>query len=177
MITQWYLYAYLAILIMLPIVRSAAQGMCNNSYLYLIAAYITTVFLLPTVLFFINAPYHHCLHNYLPFYSKEAWFPNGGMNWLFYTLLGYYLEHRITNKQLTHKKILILIGLAIICTFVSCFMMEAVRIKQGETQIKDFFFATKFTIIPAIALYLTVKYISMRVRFSKRTSSIIHRLG
>ena len=175
--TQWYLYAYLALLIMLPIVRPAAQGMSNKSHLYLITAYIITVFIIPTALFFINAPYHHRIHNHLPFYSTEEWLPNAGMNWLFYALLGYYLEHRIKNNQLTSKKIMLLIGLAIICTFASCFMMEAVRIKQEAHQIKDFFFATKFTVIPAIALYLTVRYMTMRVTFSKRTSSLIHHLG
>lgn len=175
---HWYLFAYLAILIMLPITRTAAQGMSNKTHLYFISAYILTVFILPVGLHLAGYPFHHPIHNHLPFYETVPyWLPNGGMNWIFYTIVGYYLEHRIKHEKITPKLLLFLTALSIICIAMACGMMEHVRIRQGLPKIENFFFATKFTIIPAITLYLVAKYIFTHVKLSAGISNTITKLG
>lgn len=175
---QWYLYAHLAILIMLPIMRPAAQNMNNRTFLYFIAAYIITVFILPTTLCLANREYMHPLHMHLPFYSTEDTdLPNGGMNYLFYALVGYYLEHRVTKEQVTKRLLIILCIASVLCLIAACAMMEFTRIQEGRDQVHNFFFATKFTVIPAITLFLLTKHISANSTILNKYQFIFAKLG
>lgn len=178
MSTYWYMYAYLGLLIMLPILRPAAQNMKSSAFLYLIAAYIITVFILPIILCLTGYKYLHPLHLHLPFYSTEVPnIPNGGMNYLFYALVGYYLEHRVTKEQVT-KRLLIILSLAsVLCLIAACAMMEFTRIQEGRDQVHNFFFATKFTVIPAITLFLLTKHISANSTILNKYQFIFAKLG
>lgn len=175
---QWYLYAHLAILIMLPLMRPAAQNMNNNAFLYLIIAYVITACILPALLCVSDREYLHPIHMHLPFYSIENdTLPNGGMNYLFYALVGYYLEHRVTKEQVTQRLLAILCIASVLCLIAACAMMEFTRIQEGNEQVSNFFFATKFTVIPAITLFLLTKHISANSATLNKYQFIFAKLG
>lgn len=82
----WYLYAYIAFLISLPLLQRFAQGLRSRDFVYLIAVFLAFSCVLPTAQFFLwrNA---HTLNGSL----RVGWVCS---TILFYPCLGYFLRYR-----------------------------------------------------------------------------------
>lgn len=85
----WYLYAYLAFLISLPLLQRFARGLQNRDFGYLIVVFLAFSCLLPTAQFFLwrNG---HSLNGSL----RVSW---ACSSILFYPCLGYFLRHRVRD--------------------------------------------------------------------------------
>lgn len=155
----WFLYAYVGVLIMLPFLRFIAAALTDRWMLYLLGVQMIFCCFYPALCL--------CLGKYLglsnfndwlPFHPETDNLPFSAGYCMFYMLLGYYVEHRISfewwNK---YKKILV--ATAVICLLAGMFCMEITRQLVGEIRINlSNLFLTSFLPIPCATVYLTFKY-------------------
>ncbi len=91
----WFLYAYLAMLLLLPLLRRLARSMRDRDYLYLFGLQLVIAALLPTfVCLLAGQEISSELCKYLPF-TRPGHLPFGSGFWAVFMLMGYFLEHRI----------------------------------------------------------------------------------
>lgn len=94
----WYLYAYLAMLLSLPFLRSLAQNLSNKHYLYLIILCIFMQGCFPFFVVFLHQGRFVTpeILNYISFFEP----------WVLYPLLGYFLAVRVDVSYWTPKRLL-----------------------------------------------------------------------
>ncbi len=111
--SYWYLYAYLSMLIVLPLLQRFAQGLSDNDYKYALVLYIAFCMLVP------------CLQ-YRVFQDRHPLNVNVSIEWLatnivVFPLAGYFLNCRLKNFW-TKKRLLVLWGINIVAILISCYM-------------------------------------------------------
>lgn len=143
---EWFLWAYLALLLLLPLVRTMAQHMTSNMFVYLIALQILLIGILPPAFALLQPSEHPMLKitAYLPFYSETNNLPYGHMAWLFYVLTGYFLAHRLSLAQLTRPRLWILAAAALLCFGTEACLLERIRIARGLSSIVELSFPSPF---------------------------------
>ena len=165
----WYLYSYVALLLMMPFLRAMVKGMEEKDFRYLIAGYILVFGVLPCLEFCLwkDSVIIHESFNPVLFMT-----PN-----VFYALAGYYLEHVTDHQKNRRRRIGRGIGLTAVALAVTCFMTHYQMTILGECtadQLERFF--NCFIYIPAMTLYLFMKYASEKVR-SVRLRKLLPVLG
>ena len=146
----WYLYSYLALLLMLPFLRSMVKNMKQKDFVYLFFGYTVFTGILPCA-------------EYLLFHETgvlhESFSPVFFMTQnVFFALMGYYVEHVFDAS--THKKRNFI--LATVCSIVSilvtCMITCYYYMRTGSTTTADMEqFFNCFISIPAITVYLFMK--------------------
>ena len=164
----WYLYSYIALLLMMPFLRSMVKGMKRADFRYLIAGYLVMVGVIPCV--------EHCLWGgdktmHLSFTPALFLTQN-----LFYALAGYYVEHRVDLRNCNRTLmwlggLLNVIGLAVTLVLTHRLLLSG---EKDPAQLEQFF--NCFICIPAICLYMLVKHFGSRVK-SLRMQKVISTLG
>lgn len=109
-VPYWYLYSYLAYLLMLPFLRKLAKAMSNRDFILLFSLYflVQSLQILQFLIWRDGTSYSQYFN--LFFRQKNIVFP----------LLGYYIEHRLPERVFRKKYFLILAaaGMAAICICV-----------------------------------------------------------
>ena len=153
----WYLYSYVALLLMLPFLRSMVKAMEEKDFLYLMAGYILLFGLLPCLEYCLwkgNVTSHE---SFTPVLFLT---PN-----VFYALAGYYLEHIIDYGKDRKRRIALGISFSVIALAVTCFMTHYQTVVSGECstqQLEQFF--NCFICIPAMTLYYAMKCIGDKLQ-------------
>ena len=158
----WFLYAYLAFVLMLPFLRRMAQSMKGRDFVWLTIAYgiYRSLFLIEFLLFKGSA-----LHN-----SEFYLFIN--LSYIYYPLMGYYIENRLNTNNLKLNLFLIMTALSIIAISVSCFATHYRCSLLNEWQESQPFVET-FIFIPTItAFYGTKLWFSHHPPGTKKASLI-----
>lgn len=152
--SYWYLYAYIAFLITLPILRPLAKNLKDEHYFYLIGLYIVFVSLLPIFQYFLWKGQHK-LNRKL----SIGWVTT---NIVFYPLMGYFLQYRI--KDIKKGKTIVLMWIMnTLAICVSCYMTYLRAIDMGKcAEGVSQAFHSSFAALNAITIFLTVKYIYLR---------------
>lgn len=153
----WYLYSYIALLLMMPFLRSMVKGMKEKDFLYLIVGYVLVSGVIPCLEFCLwktDMPLHKSFDPVL-FMT-----PN-----IFYALVGYYLEHvldlgKISRKCLLLGAVLCVVTLGITCFFTHC---QAQMLGDCDTEQQELFFNC-FICFPAMMLYVIMKQACNKVR-------------
>ena len=164
----WYLYAYLAYLLMLPFLRKMARNMSNHEFIWLFLMFgaINLLQIVDFLLFKGEAEHYGGFSLFLT------------SSYVFYPLMGYFVEYRLEEKDFNVKA---LVGM-VICSLASiiiCCLMSHYRStilnawKEGECQT---FFNTLIFIL-TITVYYVSKMWFMRHRVSERTRRILTILG
>ena len=162
----WYLYSYIAALLMLPFLRILVKKLKDEHYKYLIVINI----LLTSVASIFSA-----------FWLKKDIHPDLEIQFatfwnIFYMLMGYYLEYVVPKKNYTNKNAVkfLFLGIAVtgLCVLISHFYFS----KNGYTD-KNLIFSKKFMTLPALALYFFVKTLCQNKVPSERLSKFILFLG
>jgi len=163
----WYLYAYLAYLICLPLLRKMAKNMTNKEFKYLFAAFLLIEGLLASVLFIFDIGEMTGFFN-IPFFN----------NVVIYPLLGYYMEHRMTKEQYTLKGALIFIALmiAVLALIVVNTLHRNLPYEQFTAYDKGLF-VTGFTAVLDAGVFYIVKLIFKDRTAPKALEFIITALG
>ena len=145
--SYWYLYAYLAYLISLPLIRKLALSMSNRDYRYLFIVYLIVEGLFPTLAFLLGVDEINGFF-LIPFLNRVIIFP----------LLGYYMEHRVPEEKYNKKGVLIKVGL-IIVTLIFIVAMTLYRDLPYEafTVYDKGMYITGFTIVLDAGLFYIVK--------------------
>lgn len=155
-VPYWFLYSYLSILLMLPLIRKMAQNMKEKDYIYLITMYIIFSMLIPVFQYFafnntVNISIEIPIITYMP---------------IFYLCIGYYLDHYFDEARIKkHREILWIVGLLSIV--VACFMVHYNCINTGICNEKSSqLFHSTFILMPAIGVFCGVKYAAGQTNFS-----------
>lgn len=123
MITQyWYLYAYFALMLILPFIRMMAKSMKDSHFWYLFGLFFTLEGLLPIVEFIWK-------NNHIAVSVPLL------VNSILYPLMGYYIVHR-SEELFYQKKVLILTNIVGLCALITNTVVAFMAHKQrgsGET--------------------------------------------
>lgn len=160
-ITQyWFLYAYLALLVMLPFLRILARGLTREHFIYLVLLYVLIKGILPLVEYFWE---NQAINLTVPLLENTVLFP----------LIGYYIEH---NKEdlLSKKQIVITLNVAFIAAlFIDLFYARNRYYQDGmlaET-------LDGMMLLMALAVFVDFRFFCKKVRLPNWLQKIILFLG
>lgn len=156
----WYLYSYIALLLLLPFLRCMVQTMKQQDYIYLFLGHLALVGILPSLEYLLwegNVTVHE---SFAPFIFIEQ-------N-VFFAMIGYYLEHVFDEKKYNKKYIVWSIVLSVISLAVACGMTHCLVLKEGvgDTERLQMFFKA-FIAIPTVSIYLLAKFSSHKIKSEK----------
>lgn len=145
----WYLYAYLAFLVMLPLLRKMVCVMRAADYRYLVVLQLILVGALPILEYLLWGGEYTLQADFHVVFVTTAC--------VFYPLVGYAMEHVIERRRYTGKNVLVLMALGmtavVICGVLTTNRMQATGDKTAEV------FHNSLIAVPACAVYLAVKFI------------------
>lgn len=141
-VAYWYLYAYVAFLLVLPFMRRLARAMTMRDFAYATALMGLMSLVSAGELFAFDG--HAALNdNFSLFVTKQI---------IYYPLAGYFLEHRL--EPLSGKRLAALSILGAAAVGVSCVLLRACHAISGEWLDRYF---TILIYLPALAAYAGVK--------------------
>ncbi len=165
----WYLYAYVAMLISLPLLQRFAKALSNKEYLYLFALYVFLAAVLP-------------MAEYLLWQGNHTVNSSFNLTWIcsnifIFPLCGYFLEHRIKEKW-TSKRLLLLWLINVVTILISC-AMTYYKIKitglcdEGNSQT----FFSSFVIFNSSAVYVTCQQLFIKHKAPEWVEKCIQTVG
>lgn len=165
----WYLYAYLGYIIMLPILRKFVQTIDDQTILYFIAVFILIKFILPSFSLFV----------WQDKVKINSSFNVGVLNdSIFYPIIGYFLEHKLSSKYFTKKTLYILSCISIFAIIITCLTTTySCTLSNDWTSNHAEKFHKMLIVLPTITLYLVSKYFFCNRPLSEKTSSMLKLLG
>lgn len=169
-VSYWYLYAYLAYLIMLPFLRKIAKQLNGKEMLYLLVAYLLFGGLIPMM-------------QYLIWNGEATINPQFQVTFLvssniFYPLLGYYIDKELPKAFWNRKNQFICLGLGMIAIIVTCVMTVYVGTTTGNwrsANIQQFYNA--LICLPVLSVFFGVEYFGRNHPISEKSSHCFQILG
>ena len=160
----WYLYSYIGLLIVMPLLRAMVVNLCCNDYKYLAIGYLVLTGFIPCLelLFWKGQVVIHESFNPAIMTCSP----------IVYALLGYFLEHVLDEEKYTKKRFAVVIVLgfvAVTITSLVTYYQSIVTNVVGDQYEKYF---NCFISIPAMGMYYIMKYISRRIKSNKVIKSI-----
>lgn len=177
--TSWFLYVYLAILLMLPFMRSLVKVLTAKHFYYLIALQLIICVIIPTITYALvpaDSPRTLALISYLPFKFNLNGLPFNEMSWFYYILLGYFAEHIIDTNKISAKLWGSLIIAAWLCLLTGVAMLHLQQVRVG-TMPRITPFLTCYLSIPLIVLYIGTKHIFTKVHLPSKLAACISAFG
>lgn len=167
--SYWYLYSYLAFLILLPILQRLAQSMTDREFLYFFLVYGAFYMLIPSVQYFIWQG-KHSLYSY----AYPTWI---SCNILIFPLAGYFLQHRVKSFW-NRKRVLLLWGINICAILFSCYLTYRRVIvtgicDEGSSQT----FHNTFVLLNSGTIFVTCQYLNQYTRILKKLEKPICSIG
>ena len=164
----WYLYAYLSYILMLPFIRRLAKAMTDHEYFIMTMLY-SAMKLLPIIEFLIwKGEISH--NTYFSFFIT--------IDYVFYPLMGYFIEQRLSVNSFSKIKLFSLIALSI-CTIIACCLITQYKCSLfndwSESSSQTFFNSLIF--IPSFTVFYTVKIWFTKHPPSIMLSQIINHVG
>ena len=164
----WFIYQYIAFLLILPVLRAIVKGIGDNvniyKYVIILSFLILSVF--PSfdwIVFKANTTINTMI------------IPNIITNNIFiYPILGYYLDNyfKITNKSIFISQITYLS-----CIIFACFLTYY-RVKLYPTSnYADEAFNNMFSLVGVIAAFVLIKFLSNKIKFNDISKKIIYSIG
>lgn len=143
----WYLYMYLGLLFMLPILRKLVQGMKEKDYIYGYIIWIIFIGILPIIS-------HYTKMNISSYFALPIF-----TGYIVYFLMGYFIEN-ILERKYFNKKVIIFLTLASIL----CITLSVVATYYEENHSHKFMDnVSHITIsIPSVTVFYICKYVTLR---------------
>lgn len=175
---SWFLYAYVGILMMLPVLRIVARGLTIRLFLYLSGVQFLFCCALPLLSLCLGKYMAYSAFNsWILFHQETEYLPFSAGYCAFYVLMGYVLEHKIsmvTWDKYRFKAILSAMG----CLVAGCICMEVTRRVLGvSVPEQSWVFLTSFIPLPCAVAYMELKSACMRVQFKPALKRTIAALG
>ncbi len=164
----WYLYAYLAYLFMLPLLRRLGQAMKEKEFLWMLLMF-ACINVLPIIDFLLwkGSNYHN---------GQFSFFIN--INYVFYPLMGYYIDQVVSEKIQSWKTMLILVCVSIIsiviCSYMTIYRCNLIG-EWKESSCQTFFGTLIFA--PTITVFFMVKMIFIKHKPGEKVSNYISAIG
>lgn len=167
--SYWYLYAYIPLLITLPLLQRIAQNLSNKEYLYLFSLYSTFSMLIPSIQYLLFQG-RHSLNGSFNF----GWI---GTNIFIFPLTGYFLQHRA--KDFWNIRRIVLLWFTNICSILFSCYLTYLRAQvmgvcdEGHSQA----FHGTFVLINCVTLFVTFQYLQNHTHLLERLQRPISSLG
>ncbi len=147
----WYLYCYIGVLIMLPLLRRLVKSMRAKDYVYLLVCQIVLVGIIPIAEFL---------------FSKGTVMISGDFSArlittdsIFYFLMGYYMEHVLEKEQYNRKNALTAISFSCLAIILCCLMTWYHTYLFGEASQR---FHNALIAIPTLTAFYCAKLLFMK---------------
>lgn len=155
----WYLYVYMGIILLLPVLRKAAINMDDQEFKYLVIV-------------------QNILNVGIPFFTfitglhVSSWI-NLLNIYVFYIFTGYYFDKRVKREKL-EKNIKKIIISFFICVVIACMIVIASHFRNGNYEQQ---YLTMLTPLLAQGIFLIIRWICGKHNFIKKIGKIIIFLG
>lgn len=159
----WYLYAYLAFLLMLPFLRKMARCMRRADYIWLVVFFVVTQLLSVADFFWFHGNNYHISD--FRFYTA--------LNYVVYALFGFYIERVMKKERLNPETLTVLIMLSVLSVGATYLLTEWRMDWFGRWTSNDSqaFFNT-FIPIPSFTVFYAAKYWYTRHPASGRKAAV-----
>lgn len=154
--SYWFLYAYIAFLLFLPMVRYIANSLTHQDFLLLILFHFIFLTVIPIINLMCRAYGVSQIGingNFVPFFSIYASF--------FYPIIGYYLENKLDLSKITRKSIAIsfvAVFLGMLITYYAVITDGNLCGQRNESQIQLFDYLT------AMVFYVYCKLLCSKIK-------------
>lgn len=165
----WYLYAYIPMLISLPLLQKFAKGLSNKDYIYMIALFAAFSSLLPTMQYLLWQDQHNLNENF-----RLGWVCT---NTLFYPCLGYFLQHRARNFW--NKRRLVILWTVNIAAILTASYMTYLKAKATGVcdEANSEAFHSTFVAVNCVSIFASCQYFSQHVKLSEPIRKMILSVG
>ena len=165
----WYLYSYIALLLMMPFLRSMVRNMKEKDFVYLIIGYIVMTGVLPCLEYLLwkGSVTIHESFSPVMFLTQNV----------FFALIGYYVEHVWDHEKHIKRNMIVGLVWSVLSIAITCLISygqmhttELLSVAQTEA------YFNCFICIPTITVYLTVKHWGSKIQGAK-ISKVLSILG
>lgn len=164
----WYLYAYLAFLLMLPFLRKMARCMRRADYIWLVVFFIVTQLLSVADFFWFHGNNYHISD--FRFFTSQ--------NYVVFALSGFYIERVMKKERMNLETLTVLIMLSVLAVGGTYILTERRMDWFGAWTSNDSqAFLNTFIAIPSITVFYAAKYWFTRRPASGRKAVIWSLLG
>lgn len=164
----WYLYAYLSYLLMLPFLRKMAKNMTNKEFIWMFLMYGAMNML--SILDFLLSKGTGGHNESFSFFITT--------NYVFYPLMGYFIEHRLTEKDFNLKILSGMVFLSFAAIVICCILSQyrSTLLDVWDEENCQTFFNT-LIFIPTITVYYAAKMWFMYHGISPKIRCVLSTLG
>jgi surface polysaccharide O-acyltransferase-like enzyme len=166
-VAYWFLFAYLGFILMLPLLRKLVRNMEDRDFKWILGI-CTAVSLLDYLQFYLFQGKVSYSSDFSVFVSQ---------NYVLYPLMGYYMEKRMSEKDLNKKNFLILWGAAILSIAVTCYMSHYRCAVTNNWKESNCSFLSHLIFFPAMAVFFTARLWFTRHAPGPKLSKVISTLG
>lgn len=164
----WYLYSYIALLLMLPFLRSMVKNMKQQDFVYLLVGHVFFIGVLPCFEYLLMNKTNMIHDSFTPiiFITQSV----------FFALMGYFFEHVFDIAKLKKKHLFFCILSSVLAILFTCFITYYQTTIEACTpqQLERFFDC--FISIPAFTVFILIKYWGMKIK-NKRLCQWISTAG
>lgn len=160
----WFLYAYLAYLIVLPLMRRLARAMTERDFLY-VTGLIFAVHLISASEWFLWRGNVTLNANLSLFVTRQA---------VYYPLAGYFLEHRFGAQAAQPRVLAGLFAAGALAVALACLALRQANAVTGDWPESAF---GLFAFVPAAAVYAGAKALFERVPVPPATARVLTGVG
>ncbi len=165
-VALWYLYSYLALMMMLPLLRKLAKGLVLNEYIYWALMSILFVGIIPILQYRLIQD-EVTINSYL----KGTLFTTTA---IVYFMMGHFFEHVLPEKYYTVKNAVIGLILSVICIAICCCMTDyRMEITGKSTEA----FHNSLIAVPTYTIYFSGKLFFMKRQVSQKVQNLICLVG
>lgn len=166
----WFLYAYLGLLVMLPLLRRLAAGMTRQDYLYLTVCEVVFVGVIPILQYLIWHGEYRLNGSFAPVLMTNS-------N-IFFFLLGYGVEQVWGLRADSRSKRLAWIAASLAAIGICGGMTVYLNTTTGSWGVYEAeFFHNSLIVIPTLAVYLLVKEFFLTHRIPDKARQLVLSLG
>ena len=164
----WYLYAYLAFILMLPFMRVLAQNMDDRAFYWMFG--LNLLINIVPILEELGTQGQLRINSNFTFFISKQFF--------FYPLIGYYIDRRIRKEQLKFGKafLLLVIGAAsvVLCAYLTHWKCTYTGTWNGD-KFETFF--NRLIFLPATATFYAARYLFEKFPLGPISSRIVSAIG
>lgn len=165
-VSYWFLYSYLAAMIMLPFIRKIAQNLNKELFIYLVVVHFLVASLVPILNTVLIGTYTFEFSEYLslPIFMEKP---------IFYMLAGHYFENVVSENYYSGKNVLRWIGLALGGIAIEIVITDI----QGRNVGYSLDYVEMFDYLIAFAVFIVAKSMFMKGQVNRMISQFISGIG
>lgn len=166
----WYMYSYIALLIMLPFFRSIVKNITTPHYIYLIILNLVFVGVLPVVSFALSNGKYYYTNTFSIVLATSMSF--------FFFLMGHFFEN-VVDEDFYKLKNCLLLSVAAFVAIAVCSIMTRKRLDLGmgfvDSTSNGFHYT--FVAVPTFAIYVWAKYIFAHLKVPNWLAATVSHFG